>query len=138
MTATMHFVGNGGAPHRKAGLMLRTSLETDAPYVDAVVHGDGLTNLQSRETAGDITRAIRFPVQAPTQIRLERRGNVVSLWTGRDGEPLQEAGSIPVPLGAGPVYAGLFVCSHDPKAVETVVFTNVSIESIPSTTKKAQ
>jgi hypothetical protein len=138
MTATMQFVGSGGAPHRKAGLMLRASLEPDAPYVDAVVHGDGLTNLQSREVAGDITRAVRFPVQAPTQIRLERRGAAFSLWTAKAGEPLQEAGSIQVPLGNGPVYAGLFVCSHDPKTVETVVFTNVSIESLPAVTKKAQ
>jgi hypothetical protein len=138
MTATMQFVGTGGAAHRKAGLMLRTSLEPDAPYVDAVVHGDGLTNLQYRETAGDITRAVRFPVIGPTQIRLERRGNVFSMWTARPGEPLQEAGSIAVPLGSGPVFAGLFVCSHDPKAVESVLFSNVSIESAPATSKKAQ
>jgi hypothetical protein len=138
MTATMQFVGTGGAAHRKAGLMLRTSLEPDASYVDAVVHGDGLTNLQYRETAGDITRAVRFPVLGPTQIRLERRGNVFSLWTAKEGESLQEAGSIAVPLGNAPVYAGLFVCSHDPKAVETVVFSNVSIESAPAATKKAQ
>jgi hypothetical protein len=138
MTATMHFVGTGGAAHRKAGLMLRTSLDADAPYVDAVVHGDGLTNLQFREDAGETTRAVRFPVLGPTQIRLERRGNVFSLWTAKEGEPMQEAGSISVPLGKAPVYAGLFVCSHDPKAVETVVFSNVSIESAPAATKKAQ
>jgi hypothetical protein len=138
MTATMRFVGTGGAAHRKAGLMVRASLEPDAPYVDAVVHGDGLTNLQFRETAGDITRGVRFPVVGPTQLRLERRGNVFSLWTAKDGEALQEAGSIPVPFGGGPVYAGLFVCSHDPKAVETVVFSNVTIENAPAATKKAQ
>jgi hypothetical protein len=118
--------------------LIRSSLEPDVSYVDAVVHGDGLTNLQFRETAGDITRGIRFPVLGPTQIRLEPRGNVFSLWTAKDGEALQEAGSIPVPLGNGPVYAGLFVCSHDPKAVETVVFSNVAIESAPAATKKAQ
>jgi hypothetical protein len=57
----------------------------------------------------------------------------------RPGEPLQEAGSIQVPLGSGLVHADLFVCSHDPKAVETVVFSNVTIESTPATaTKKAQ
>jgi hypothetical protein len=138
MTATMKFVGTGGAAHRKAGLMLRASLEPDAPYADAVVHGDGLTQLQFRETAGDTTRAVRFPVVGPAQIRLERSGNIFTLWTAKEGEALQEAGSITVPLGKGPVYAGLFVCSHDPKAVETVVFSNVSIEGAPAATKRAQ
>jgi hypothetical protein len=95
-------------------------------------------NLQYRETAGDITRAVRFPVEAPTEIRLERRGNVVSVWTAKAGEKLQEAGSIACPLGNGPLYTGLFVCSHDPKAVETVVFSNVALERAPATTKKPQ
>jgi hypothetical protein len=138
MTATMQFVGTGGVAHRKAGLMIRSSLEPDAPYVDAVVHGDGLTNIQYRETAGDITRGVRFPVEGPTQIRLEKRGNVYSMWTAKAGEPLQEAGSLPVVLGGGPLYAGLFICSHDPKALESVVFSNVTIESLPAATKKAQ
>jgi hypothetical protein len=136
MTTTMHFVGTSPTAHRKAGLMIRASLEPDAPYVDAVVHGDGLTNLQYRETAGDITRGIRFPVEGPTQIRLEKRGNVYSLWYAREGEPLQEAGSTPVALGNGPLYAGLFVCSHNPELIETVVFSNVTIESLPAVAAK--
>jgi hypothetical protein len=139
MTATMQFVGTGGAAHRKAGLMLRASLEPDAPYVDAVVHGDGLTQIQWRESAADVTRAVKFPVEGPAQIRIERRGNVFTMSTAKaPGEPLQEAGSIAVPLGGAPVYAGLFVCSHDPKAVESVVFSNVTIESAPAAAKKAQ
>ncbi len=106
MTATLHFEGTSSTLHRKAGLMLRTSLETGAPYVDAVLHGNGLTALQVRETADDITRGFNFPVVAPTRIRLERTGNVYTLWQGKQGEPLQEAGSIQCNL-ADPLYAGL-------------------------------
>ena len=113
-------------------------LEPDAPYVDATVHGDGLTSLQFRETAGDITRGVNFPVVGPTQIRLERVGNLFSMWTGKEGGPLQEAGSVPVALGKAPVYAGLYVCSHNPQNLETVVFSNVTIENLPAATKKAQ
>jgi hypothetical protein len=137
LTATLRFEGTGAA-HRKAGLMIRRSLEHDAPYVDAVVHGDGLTQIQFRETAGDVTRAVKFPVEAPLRIRLERRGPVFTMWTGAPGAPLQEWGSIPVPLGSEPLYAGLFVCSHDAKAVDTVVFSDVAIETLPAEAAKAQ
>jgi TolB protein len=127
MTATLHFEGTSPTLHRKAGLMLRKSLETGAPYVDAVVHGNGLTALQVRETADDITRGFDFPVVAPTRIRLERRGNVYTLWQGKEGESLQEAGSIQCHLD-DPVYAGLFISAHNPKLTETVVFSDVTIE----------
>ena len=139
MTATMQFVGTSSVAHRKAGLMIRTSLEPDAPYVDATVHGDGLTSLQYRETAGDITRGVNFPVVGPTQIRLERIGSLFHMWTGKEGGPLQEAGAVPVALGKAPVYVGLFVCSHNPENLESVVFSNVTIESLPAAAaKKAQ
>jgi TolB protein len=131
LTATMHFVGTSAEPHRKAGLMIRKSLEPGSPYVDAVVHGDGLTSLQVRDVADDITRGFRFPVLAPARIRLERKGNIYSLWQGKDGEPLQEAGSVQFGLGADPVYVGLFVCSHNPKVVETATFSDVSLENSP-------
>ncbi len=137
MAATMQFVGTSSVAHRKAGLMIRAGLEPDAPYVDATVHGDGLTSIQFREAAGDITRGVNFPVVGPTQIRLEKIGNVFHLWTGKDGGPLQEMGSVPVPLGKGPVYAGLYVCSHNPQNLETVVFSNVTVENTAAATKKA-
>jgi TolB protein len=130
MTATLHFEGTSPSEHRKAGLMLRKSLETGAPYVDAVVHGNGLTALQVRETADDITRGFNFPVVASTRIQLERRGDVYSLWQGKGGEPLQEAGSIQCNLG-DPVYAGLFISAHNPKLSETAVFSDVTLETLP-------
>jgi hypothetical protein len=128
-----HFVWRrltGGGGHRKIGLMNRQSLEPDAPYVDAMVHGDGLMALQFRETAGDITRSVRFPVMAPVRIKLERRGPLFTLWTGREGQPLQEAGAIPMKL-SDPVYVGLVVGSHNAEAIETAVFSDVSVESLP-------
>ena len=50
LQARVEFVGNGVDPHRKAGWMVRPALEADAPYVDGVIHGDGLTSLQFRRT----------------------------------------------------------------------------------------
>ena len=39
----VQFAGKGVDPHRKAGLILRATMDADSPYVDSVVHGDGLT-----------------------------------------------------------------------------------------------
>ncbi|MCP6286068.1 hypothetical protein NL472_27880, partial [Klebsiella pneumoniae] len=48
IAADVGFTGAGKDPHRKAGVMIRDSLEPDAPYADVVVHGDGLVSLQYR------------------------------------------------------------------------------------------
>ena len=37
----VELIGKGVDPHRKAGLIVRAGLDADAPYADAVVHGDG-------------------------------------------------------------------------------------------------
>ena len=54
---------SGGVPHRKAGLVIRKDLEPGSIYVDAVVHGSGLTALQWREKPDDVTRTVHFPVE---------------------------------------------------------------------------
>ncbi|MEP6593439.1 MAG: hypothetical protein ABJC51_07095, partial [Acidobacteriota bacterium] len=51
----VQLLGQGTDPHRKAGLIIRPSLDPEAPYVDAVVHGDGLTSLQYRLSKGGVT-----------------------------------------------------------------------------------
>ena len=54
VTATMRFLGEG-AEHRKAGIMVRQSLDTDATYADVVVHGNGMAGLQWRSKQGEDT-----------------------------------------------------------------------------------
>src|SRR5450759_2417458 len=79
ITANLKIVTDG-APHRKAGLIIRKALETGSVYADAVVHGAGLTSLQWREKPDDVTRTITFPVDGPTRLRPERRRNVAPLY----------------------------------------------------------
>jgi regulation of enolase protein 1 (concanavalin A-like superfamily) len=134
VTADMKLTSDG-APHRKAGLMVRKTLATGSPYADAMVHGSGLTALQWREKADDATRGIQLAVEGPTRIRLERRGNWVTLWASKEGGPLQEWASIQVNLG-DPVYVGLAVCPHDDQADVTATFSNVTLEAPPSTPAK--
>jgi WD40 repeat protein len=129
LTATVRWQGEGRNPHRKAGWMMRQSLDADAPYVDAVVHGDGLTSLQYRKVRGGPTEEIQSPIPAPAAIRLERHGDIFTLSVSRDGEVFQPAGSLSVVL-QDPVYAGLLVCSHDNSVAETAVLSNVDLKSL--------
>jgi TolB protein len=129
LAADIGWVGAGGNPHRKAGLLIRQSLDPDAPYADVVVHGDGLTSLQYREVRGGPTREIQSNVAAPRRIRIEKEGNYVFMSVAREGEALQPAGgSFKLKLSE-PFYVGLGVCAHDDNALEKALFTNVEITS---------
>ncbi len=121
----LQWIGTGTNEHRKAGLIVRQSLEPDSPYVDAVVHGDGLTSLQYRQSKGGQTNEVKSPLSAPARIRLERNGDVFSLSVAEDDD-YEPAGSISIQL-SDPVYVGLAVCSHEAKIKETALFSDVKI-----------
>jgi hypothetical protein len=129
ITATLKIV-TGGAPHRKAGLIIRKSLEPGSVYADAIVHGSGLTALQWREKPDDITRTVHFPIESPARLRLEWRRNVVTLYAGKEGGPLAEMGNTEV-APFDPMYAGLGVCAHDDNAETVAVFSDVAVEALP-------
>ncbi len=135
LTATIAFVGAGGESHRKAVLMIRQSLDPDAPYADAARHGDGLTSLQARGEKGANTAEIQSAVEAPVRVRIARRGDAFFLWVAREGRELQFAGgSLRVPLH-DPFYVGIGVCSHNKDAVEKAVFSNVELTSAAPSAK---
>src|ERR1700733_1141904 len=70
------FIGKGVVEHRKAGWMVRSSLDPDAPYADCAEHGSGLTSLQFRLTKGAITQQIVLPVTNADVLQFERRGGI--------------------------------------------------------------
>ena len=49
----------GASPHRKALLMFRQTLDPDAVYADAALHGDGETALQYRGARGELVPQAR-------------------------------------------------------------------------------
>jgi Tol biopolymer transport system component len=134
LTADVHFVGTGAVAHRKAALMIRQSLDADAAYADVALHGDGLTSLQYRATAAAATvetqQAAKSDLGAPVRIRIERRGDRFTMLAGKPDGPLTSTGPASVTLH-DPVYIGLAVCSHDANVLETAVFSNVSIQTLP-------
>ena len=130
LTATVRFLKQESPSHRKAALMARQDLDTDSPYMDAAVHGSGLTELQFRESPGGSTHSIRFPIDSPVRIRLERKAGWFTMYAAAKGQPLQELGAYQLRL-ANPVYLGLAVCSHDAASIETAIFSDVSFQEIP-------
>jgi Tol biopolymer transport system component len=129
LAADIRWIGSGGNKHRKAGLVIRESLDPDSPYVDAVVHGDGLTSIQYRETRGGPTREIQSNVTAPRRIRIEKEGDYVFMSVTRESEPLASAGGPFKIKLAEPFLLGLGVCAHDDAVLEKAVFSNVEITS---------
>lgn len=127
LSAQIAFVGSGGDPHRKAGWMVRQDLDPNAPYVDAVVHGDGLISLQYRAEKGGPTGEIQSPFKSPAKLLLERDGDLFTLSVARPDGPFHPVGSTTVSL-ADPVHAGLAVCAHDDKRRETAVFSEVDMQ----------
>ncbi|MBN2200833.1 TolB family protein [bacterium] len=124
----LEWVGEGMNPHRKAGVMVRASLDPDAAYADAVVHGDGLVSLQFRRVKGGPTEEVRAPLPGARRIRLERDGNVFSFSLDRDGSGIRPVAALSVRL-PDTVLAGLFVCSHDNSVSETALFRDVRFAS---------
>ena len=120
------FLGEGVDPHRKLGWMVRSSLDSNATHVNAVVHGDGLTGLQWRRSVGGETEGIRSQVTEADVIQLGRRENDYVMWVARHGEPLVREAIADLVLGED-VYVGLFVSSHNEDVREEAVFRNVRI-----------
>lgn len=127
LAAEIRWIGSGGNPHRKACLLIRQTLDPDSPYADAVLHGDGLTSLQYRDAPGAPTREIQSNVKAPGKLRIEKRGEYVSMSVAAAGEGLKPAGGTFRIQFKEPFYIGLAVCAHDRDGLEKAVFSNVEI-----------
>lgn len=120
LEATVELVGTSPEPHRKACLVIRQSLDSDSPYVDAARHGDGLASLQWREATGDVTHEIQSNIVAPSRLRIEKRGEYVSMYL--NGRPA--GGATKVHL-TGEYYVGLAVTAHNADRMETARFSRV-------------
>jgi TolB protein len=126
LQAQIAFVGGGVDPHRKAGLIIRSTIEADSPYADAVIHGDGLTSLQFRKTKGAPTEQIESPVKGADVVQIERRGSTYVMSVAKFGQPFTTSQVTDLELG-NDVYVGLALCSHNPAVVERAIFSNVRI-----------
>jgi TolB protein len=120
------FIGKGVEEHRKIGWMVRSSLDTGAKHISAVVHGAGLTSLQFRRATGGITEEKKFDMTSADIIQLERKGNTYTMSVARKGDLFVSQEVSDVDLGDD-VYVGLFICAHNPAVSEKAVFNNVRV-----------
>jgi hypothetical protein len=126
LQARVRFAGKGVDPHRKAALMIRATMDPDSPYVDAVVHGDGLTSLQFRRAKGAITEETRSQITGADVLQLERRGSRFIMSAAKFGDPFVVTTVADMTMPDA-VIAGLALCSHNPDVVERAVFGNVRV-----------
>ncbi len=131
LRAHVRFEGAGKNAHRKAGVMIRSGLGADAPYVDALLHGDGLISLQFRRTTGGETEEVQSVLRGPSTLILERTGDQATLTVLPEDGKSHPAGTLSVPL-PGELHAGLVVCSHDSTVSETADFTEVEFTEYPA------
>ena len=138
VTATMQFLGQG-ADHRKAGIMLRQSLDTDSAYGDIVIHGNGMPGIQWRSNKGENTNAFDLPFDAAGKFKLKlvRNGVGLTVSIAKDGVQLKEVARTEVTF-RNPILVGLVVCSHQADASDTVVFSDVSVEQLAPPAGKKQ
>jgi TolB protein len=126
LEARVELVGKGVNAHRKAGLMVRPTRDADAPYVDGVVHGDGLTSLQFRRAKGGITEEQRVTTAGADVIKLQRKGNTYTFSAAKTGEVFMTTELADANL-CDEVLVGLVVCSHDAGVTERAIFRDVKI-----------
>ena len=133
LTADIAFPETSGehSPHRKALLMIRQTLDAGSVYADAAQHGVGLMALQYRRTPGAITGDIELAQQqAPHRLRLEKRGDTITMDLSMGQEPLHPVGASIQLHFDEPFYVGLGLCAHDPNKVEKAVFSHVTLEPL--------
>src|SRR5258708_35357724 len=68
--ARAEFLGTWVDYHRKVGWMVRKSLDGNSAHANAVEHGDGLTSLQFRRTAGGQTRKHKLYARPAQMLQL--------------------------------------------------------------------
>lgn len=117
-------------PHRKACLVIRQTLDPSATYADAALHADGLTSLQWRESPGAPTHEVQSAVTSPSRLRIEKRGDYVSMFVAEGDGPLRPSGGATKLALAGTFYIGLAVTAHDSTRIETATFTDVRLERL--------
>jgi TolB protein len=122
----VRFLGEGHEPHRKAGLMIRSSTATNSPVIACTVHGDGLTAFQYRKAPGANMQEIKLTIKAPDVLQLEKKGNTYTMSVARFGEVYQTEKLDSIDLGTD-LLAGLYVCAHTTLFSEEAEFTNTRI-----------
>jgi TolB protein len=127
LTSKVDMITQTGNAHRKMGLMIRQTMETNSAFADIVLHSDGLLSLQYRSKTGSKTEEIKFTEVGAQYLQIEKKGNKILARIAQNQQALTLAKEIELPFEA-PFYAGLAICSHDAALNVTGQFSNVRFD----------
>lgn len=127
LTSRVEILTTTGDAHRKIGLMIRQSTDTDSPYADIILHADGLLSLQYRSKRGGITEEVRFTEQFAQYLQLEKKGTKILARIAQNEKELTAAKEIELNFEA-PFYVGMVVCSHNADNLVSGRFSNVRLD----------
>ena len=132
LTANFEFIGKGTEAHRKTGWMIRETADEKSAHLSATLHGDGLTVLQWRVSAGAAMRDPQDEIFAKDSaynvIQIERAGKKITMRAAQSGKPLETIGSHDMENMPDEVLVGPFICSHNADVTEAVKIWNVRID----------
>jgi hypothetical protein len=133
-----HSYAHDPDPHRKGILMFRQTLDPGGAYAAASQHGSGMTALQYRRDRGVNTQDIELNIDAPQTVRIEKRGDTITMFLSMRGEPLHQVGASVRMKLTGPFYVGLGALSHDVNTTDVVEFSHVRIEALKPPERSAK
>ena len=129
LQARVQLLGKGVEAHRKVGLDRARQPGRGAPYVDAIVHGDGLTSLQFRRTKGDSNG--RAPVdRSREQTSSSSNAGATLHHVGRQLRRAVHEHRDRGPVLGDDLFVGLALCAHNPDVTERAVLSNVRLSSL--------
>jgi len=145
LAADISFPDPKGYDDRKAVLVIRQSLDDDAPEAIVALHGGGMVHLASRPEKDVRVKDMEYRIGGrglpgganpdslvtvnAKRIGIEKRGDEFALFVSVDGEPMHQFGPpIRLHLNA-PFYVGIGFCSHVPDKMDSAVLSDVILEN---------
>lgn len=114
--------------YSKAGLMIRGSLDVDAPAALITLFASGEAQSPARGVKGTAmaapdTQSPGFPVD----LKLERRGEKVTAFFRKEAQSWVKLAEHPLPGLGAKVLAGAVALSHDPQALIRITYRNLKV-----------
>ncbi|WP_162659645.1 FG-GAP-like repeat-containing protein [Tuwongella immobilis] len=114
----------------KTGLMMRTSLDANSPYIMAMITGSNGVSVQSRSAVNNFAtnNSTIAGINAPIWLRLVRAGNTVTAFRSTDGETWTQITQLNINLGQT-IFIGMAGMPHNNLRYLTATFDHVTLSN---------
>jgi autotransporter-associated beta strand protein len=126
IVARVGTLGTGGTTSRRAGVMIRQSLDAGAMEMATLVGPSQIQNTYRTSTGGNTSTSNTNSTTAPRWVRVVRSGNSLRGAQSADGVTWAQYTARTINM-ADTVYVGLWVSSGDTTTNHSSAFSNVSI-----------